>query len=147
MEIESCIEQAALTLCDQDKSWIIKRHLAIVKVIGIILIVISVCGIPPLVLIGTMCHRQTPRLDKGERLDTNRTSCVYVKQFVIGGNIRVTVCNSGSNFIVVDMRRFVNDTATIVGLWMDVQQWRRLKQITPYVDNAIRDARSYLDTI
>lgn len=133
-----------LSFVEQDNSWFIKRHIGIVKAIGTVLIVCVMCGIiPPMVLIATTNSSRPVDAVIESGSDMNHTACIYVKQFVIGGNVRVTVCNRGSNTIVVDVRRFINGTSTILGIPIDVQQWRRLKQTVPLIDKAIDDAKTY----
>lgn len=62
--------------------------------------------------------------------------CDYTIQYDLQDDIRLTVCKLETVFLI-DIRKFVNDTATIKGIQLRSQQWIRLKRFIPYVDSTI----------
>ena len=140
------------TFIEQDtrRLAVIHQHLNIVKLVGVIFILLSTCIIPPLVLVNTVCRERRARNSEisqpAPSADINQTACVFVKQFSLGVNTYITICNLQSE-IIVDIRRFINGTSTIIGITIDLQQWLTLKQITPLVDRAIYEARTFWKSI
>ena len=122
----------------------IKCHLTIIKWIGVILI-LSTCALPGVVLISvTHCPPEVKPVDVNPNL--NQTACVYVKQYSLRHNTFATVCNMDGQ-VFMDIRRFVNGSATHIGIQLSMTQWLSLKQITPQIDQGIREARTYWKTL
>ncbi len=48
-----------------------------------------------------------------------------------------------SGEVIIDIRRFLNGTATIRGIPLNLKQWLTLKRITSTVDTAINEAMTY----
>jgi len=80
--------------------------------------------------------------DHGVKPDLNKTACVYVKQFYLQQQLYATVCNQ-DGYVFVDIRQFVNGTATIIGADLSLLQWLTLKQLSSSIDVAISEARTY----
>ncbi|MES9880678.1 MAG: hypothetical protein ABW185_07335 [Sedimenticola sp.] len=137
MEVErACFVEQADT-----KTAFLRQHINLVKIIGVIFILLSAFIIPSVVLMTTVCFPNNTYSSEID-VEANQTACMYVKQFALSRNMRVTVCNQGSE-IIVDMRRFINGTSTIIGLPLQLRQWSKLKQLTPLIDRAIFEARTF----
>ena len=63
-----------------------------------------------------------------EDSDTNQTLCVYLKQFSLSENKKVSVC-AIEDAVRVDIRIFYNNQASIRGIWLDVSEWRTLLRL------------------
>ncbi len=74
----------------------------------------------------------------------NLSVCTYVKQFNLLHQTYATVCNSNGH-IIVDVRLFLNHTATSKGIGLNLRQWLTLKQLTPTIDRSIHEARNILE--
>lgn len=83
---------------------------------------------------------QTVTLKREKRM--NNTTCVFVKRFHLTENEYVTVCNLKGE-MVLDIRKFVNNTATIKGLRLNLNQWGTLKQTIHSIDVAVTEPRTY----
>ena len=117
----------------------LKSRLSFLKWIGVILIA-AVCSIPGLVVLSannSLSYRPTA---KGE---LNETVCKYIKQYSLDDSTYVTVCNTDGD-VILDARRFLNGKATSTWITLDLRQWLKLKQITPLIDSAIFEARTYV---
>ena len=121
----------------------IKCHLNIIKWVGVLLI-LSTCTVPGIVMI-TTAHYPTPA-DSIVTPDVNQTDCIYVKQYHLQHNTYATVCNMNGH-ILVDLRRYINGTATVIGMQLELNQWLTLKQTIPSIDKAIEEARAYWKTL
>ena len=71
----------------------------------------------------------------------NASACLFNKQFLLLGNIYSTLCNQ-DGYGVLDVRKFVNGTPTIIGADLSLMQSLRLKQLTSNIDTAISEART-----
>ncbi len=117
-----------------------KRYIAIAKWIGAsVIIVVALSGI---ILSSLAAAREHPMDYEVKIDDENRTACVFVKRYDLRDGIYLTVCNLGGE-VIIDIRRFLNGTATIRGIPLNLKQWLTLKQITSTVDTAINEARTY----
>lgn len=103
--------------------------------IGIILITLS----SPIFVLSNMKWSQYHPLDYQIKVDPNQTACSYLKQFYLTDNVIISVCSRGGD-IVVDIRLFLNQTATIRGIPLNLSQWRTLERISPDVNGAIEKA-------
>lgn len=103
--------------------------------VGIILITLS----SPIFVLASMKWTQDPLLDYEVKVKANQTACIYLKQFDLTDNVIISVCNRGG-VIVLDIRLFINHTATIRGIPLNLKQWTTLKRILPSVNGAIENA-------
>lgn len=127
------------TLTIQPSSAYIKEHMRGVKWIALTFIVALTVSIPGLVMI-SVSSPQTVTLKREENM--NNTACVFVKRFHLTEKVYVTVCNLNGE-MVLDIRKFVNNTATIKGLRLNLNQWGTLKQTMHSIDVAVNEARTY----
>ncbi|OOZ35862.1 hypothetical protein BOW52_11090, partial [Solemya elarraichensis gill symbiont] len=72
-------------------------------------------------------------------VSVNDTLCTYVKQFPLPEHYRITVCLYRGR-TRIDVRRFINDTATIKGVFLNIKQWKYMRSIIPRIDLSIADA-------
>jgi hypothetical protein len=134
---------AAFTLADdlEFRGKNMRCHLTIIKWIGI-LILATTCTIPGFVILThTECSFPASD-DPGMKPDLNRTACVFVKQFYLQDRLYATVCNQ-NGYVFVDLRQFINGSATIIGVDLAQIQWLSLKQQMAGIDTAITEARTY----
>lgn len=122
----------------------IKCHLNIIKWVGVLLI-LSSCTVPGIVLISTTHCPKSP-IDYEVKPDLNQTACVYVKQYHLRHNTYATVCNL-NGYVFVDLRRYLNGTATAIGIQLELSQWITLKQMTRSIDQGINEARTYWNNL
>ena len=122
----------------------VKCHLNIIKWIGVLLI-LSTSAVPGFVILG-MSGCPKPPLDYEVKPDLNQTACVYVKQYPVRFNTYATVCNRDGH-VFVDLRRFVNGSATLLGIQLELTQWNSLKQMMSLIDEGLSEARSYRKTL
>ena len=123
----------------------LRYHLTLIKLIGVILIVLT-CAASPILIIGLAASNNPMPLDYEVRVESqaimNQTACVYVKQFSLQENLYATICNVDGT-ILVDLRHFLNGSATILGIPLHLKQWLSLKQMSSSIDTAIDEARTY----
>lgn len=122
----------------------IRCHLTIIKWTGVVILAV-LCSIPTLVLTlqsSSDCVTSITDVNATVQPNLNQTACVYVKQFHLQNQLFTTVCNLDGH-VFVDVRRFVNGTATIKGVDLTLNQWLILKQHTSSIDEAITEARTY----
>ncbi len=81
--------------------------------------------------------------DRGDRLidyvtvsDTNATTCDYSERYYIGETTYLTVCDL-NGYVILDIRKFINNSASIAGIPLSVNQWISLKRQIPPIDAAI----------
>ena len=79
-----------------------------------------------------------------EDSDTNQTLCVYLKQFSLSENKKVSVC-AIEDAVRVDIRIFYNNQASIRGIWLDVSEWRTLLRLWGSIQTAMTVAENELD--
>lgn len=119
-------------------------HLTIIKWIGVVMLA-TTCAVPGFVLLsGQVCLP----LKTQDTLDPelNQTACIYAKQFYLRDNLYATVCNQ-RGYVITDIRKFINDSATIIGVSLNEQQWAALKHLSGSIDTAISEARSYWNNL
>ena len=76
--------------------------------------------------------------------NTNQTLCVYLKQFRLSENKKVSVC-AIEDALRVDIRIFYNNRASIRGIWLDVSEWRTLLRLWGSIQTAMTVAENELD--
>ncbi|KAL4221135.1 hypothetical protein ACF0H5_019394 [Mactra antiquata] len=108
-----------------------------IKKCGLVLMVLIVCLTPGLVIITSTPHHihQHEYIEMNDII-VNQTACGYIKQFDLLENIYLTVCNR-DNFVLLDIRRFFNQTASIQGIGLNIHQWSQLKKLLHLIDTAI----------
>lgn len=91
----------------------------------ILFTIVTCIAIPAIVLISVATVYQNTDDEEGI---SNQTACSYTKQFTLSGNVFATICEIGGT-VVLDIRRFINGTASITGIGLNLQQWNVLKKI------------------
>ncbi len=85
-------------------------------------------GIPAIMMTGMLLNSECPVTDGYITELTNHSACSDTKVYHLDYNTFVTVCLLGGD-IILDVRRFVNDTASIKGIGLNLRQWLTLKTI------------------
>ena len=111
----------------------VKCHIKIMKwtgVIGIILVSLST----PLYILASMEYPFDCVIE------VNQTACSYLKQFDRKDNVILLVCNRDGE-ITLDIRLFLNQTATICGIPLNLRQWNALQGVSNSVNRAIEKGK------
>ena len=111
----------------------VKCHIKIMKwtgVIGIILVSLST----PLYILASMEWSNNYPFDYV--MEVNQTACSNLKQFDLKDNVILSVCNRDGE-IMLDIRLFLNQTATIRGIPLNLRQWNGLQGVSNSVNRAI----------
>ena len=111
----------------------VKCHIKIMKwtgVIGIILVSLST----PLYILASMEWSNNYPFDYV--MEVHQTACSYLKQFDLKDNVILSVCNRDGE-IMLDIRLFLNQTATIRGIPLNLRQWNVLQGVSNSVNRAI----------
>ena len=117
----------------------LRKHIKIGKWVGVVLLA-AIFSVPALVIVASSSSRVTDAAVQKPNL--NETTCVYIKQFDLSDGLYATVCNHGG-FIFLDIRRFLNNTATIKGVHLTLAQWARLKQYSNAISESVSEARTF----
>ena len=115
----------------------VKCHIKIIKwtgVIGIILVSLST----PLYILASMEWSNNYPFDYV--MVVNQTACPYLKQFDLKDNVILLVCNRDGE-IMLDIRLFLNQTATIRGIPLNLRQWNVLQRASNSVNRAIEKGK------
>ena len=121
---------------DQDQ---IKCHIKIVKWLGIIgIILITLCL--PVRVLASMDWSNSDPLDYEVKVEANQTACSYLKQFDLQDSVMLSVCHRDGE-ISIDIRLFLNKTATIRGILLNLMQWNNLQRVSSSVNRAIEEAK------
>ena len=111
----------------------VKCHIKIMKwtgVIGIILVSFSTL----LYILASMEWSNNYPFDYV--MEVNQTACSYLKRFDLKDNVILSVCNRDGE-IMLDIRLFLNQTATIRGIALNLRQWNVLQGVSNSVNRAI----------
>ena len=73
--------------------------------------------------------------------DTNATLCTYLKQFKLSGSKRISVC-AYNHHVRVDIRRFIDDKATIQGIWINSEEWLALIRLQGKINLSMTFAKN-----
>ena len=120
---------------DQDQ---IKCHINIVKWLGIIgIIMITLCL--PVYVLASMDWSNSDPLDYEVKVEANQAACSYLKQFDLQGNVMLSVCHRDGE-LSIDIRLFLNKTATVRGIPLNLIQWNVLQRVSSCVNRAIGEA-------
>lgn len=114
------------------------RPFKAVKWMGVIGIIVITLSSPIFVLASIDWSHDSPQ-DYHAKVDANQTACSYLEQFYLTDNVIISVCNRDGD-IVLDIRLFLNQTATIRGISLHLGQWRTLEKILPGINRAIEKA-------
>ncbi len=105
------------------RSEIAKRRVAAVKWIGVSCILVITIAIPTTIWIRRLSTDRGDRLiDYVTEYDTNATACDYSERYYIGETTYLTVCEL-NGYVILDIRKFINDSASIAGIPLSVNQW------------------------
>ena len=115
----------------------VKCHIKIIKwsgVIGIILVSLST----QLYILVSMEWSNNYPFDYV--MEVNQTACSYLKQFDLKDNVILSVCNRDGE-IILDICLFLNQTATIRGIPLNLRQWNVLQVVSNSVNRAIEKGK------
>ena len=115
----------------------VKCHIKIMKwtgVIGIILVSLST----PLYILASMEWSNNYPFDYV--MEVNQTACSYLKQFDLKDNVILSVCNREGE-IMLDIRLFLNQMATIRGIPLNLRQWKVLQGVSNSVNRAFEKGK------
>ena len=115
----------------------VKCHIKIMKwtvVIGIILVSLST----PLYILASMEGSNYYPFDYV--MEVNQTACSHLKQFDLKDNVILSVCNRDGE-IMLNIRLFLNQTATIRGILLNLRQWNVLQGVSNSVNRAIEKGK------
>ncbi len=124
------------------RSEIAKRRVAAVKWIGVSCMLVITIAIPTVIWIRRfdICGRG---IDYVTVYDSNATAaaCDYSERYDLGETMYLTLCDL-KGYVILDIRKFINNSATISGVPLNWDQWISLKQQIPPIDKAIGEARA-----
>ena len=115
----------------------VKCHIKIMKwtgVIGIILVSLST----PLYILASMEWLNNYPFDYV--MEVNQTACSYLKHFDLKDNVILSVCNRDGE-IMLDIRLFLNQMATICVIPLNLRQWNVLQGVSNCVNRAIEKGK------
>ena len=119
---------------DMDQS-----HIKIVKWQGIIgIILITLCA--PVYILASIDWLNNDPMDYEVKVQANQTECSYLKQFDLKANVILSVCHRDEE-VSVDIHIFLNKTATIRGIPLNLIQWNLLQRVSSSVNRAIEEAK------
>ena len=107
---------------DEDQ---IKCHINIVIWLGIIGIILITHCLPVYVLASMDWSNNDP-LNYKVKVEANQTACSYLKQFDLQDNVMLSVCHRDGE-LSIEIRLFLNKTATIQGIPLNLMQWKFYK--------------------
>ena len=114
----------------------------LIKWIGALFLLFVSTTVPGIIILSEDKPHHSAVLSYNVEIQQNETACVFIKQYDIYHDTYVTVCNR-YGIVELDIRKFVNDTASIKGIQLSERQWLRLKQVSSRIDTAIAEARTY----
>ena len=80
-------------------------------------------------------------LDYEVKVEANQTACSYLKQFDLQDSVMLSVCHRDGE-LGIDIRLFLNKTATIRGIPLNLIQWNNLQGVSSSVNRAIEEAEN-----
>ena len=122
----------------------LKQHMRFIKWICITLLISipSIIVITNAVYAGVNNDFHNQQSENETATNISDTACVYIKKYSLDQGIYVHVCNR-IGLIFVDIRRFINEHASVIGVQLNIRQWRKLKQYMSLIDKGILEARVY----
>ena len=79
-------------------------------------------------------------LDYEVKVEANQTDFSYLKQFDLQDSVMLSVCHTEGE-ISIDIRLFLNKTATIGGIPLNFMQWNNLQRVSSSVNRDIEEAK------
>ena len=95
---------------------------------------------PPVYILASMDWSNNNPMDYEVKVQANQTACSYLKQFDPKGNVILSVCHRDRE-VSVDIRLFLNKTATICGIPLNLIHWNLLQRVSSSVNRAIEEAK------
>ena len=105
-------------------------------VMGIILI--TLCA--PVYILASIEWSNNDPMDYEVKVKANQTACSYLKQFALKDNLVLSVCHRDGE-ISLDICLFLNKTATIHGIPLNLMQWNVLQRVSSSVNRPIEEAK------
>lgn len=115
-------------------------HFDVLKLTGVVVLLSVMAATLGLVSNIRPCQYETDckRLEATE-VPMNNSLCTYAKQFDLPNDYVVTVCTYQER-VRIDVRKFVGNQPTILGYFLQTNEWNQLKRLTPSIDEAILEA-------
>ena len=104
----------------------VKCHIKIIKWTGVIGIILVSLSTPLYILASIEWSNNYPFYYV---MEVNLTACSYMKQFDLKDNVILSVCNRDGE-IMLDIRLFLKQTATIRGIPLNLRQWNVLQGVS-----------------
>ena len=111
----------------------LKCHVKIIKWLGVM--GITLCK--PVYILASMEWSNNDPLDYEVKVEAYQTACLYLKPF---DNVILYVCHRARE-ISLDIRLFLNQTATIRGIPLNLRQWNVLQRVSSSVNSAVEEAK------
>ena len=111
----------------------VKCHIKIMKWTGVIGIILVSLSTPLYILASMECSNNYPF---DYVMEVNQTACSYLKQFNLKDYVILSVCNRDGE-IMLDIPLFLNQTATIRGIRLNLRQWNVLQGVSISVNRAV----------
>ena len=115
----------------------VKCHIKIMKWTGVIVIILVSLSTPLFILASMEWSNNYPF---DNVMEVNHAACSYLKQFDLKDNVILSVCNRDGE-IKLDIRLFLNQTATIRGIPLNLRQWNVLQGVSNSVNRAIEKGK------
>ena len=91
-------------------------------------------------ILASMDWSNNDPMDYEVKVEANQTACSYQKQFDLKDNVALSVCHRDEE-ISLDIRLFLNQTATIHGIPLKPRKWNVLQRVSNSVNKAIEEAK------
>lgn len=119
----------------------VQRKMLRERVYALILLValsVSVC-------LGLGLNHNNREIPDDEAMQVNASTrttplCTFMKQYVLYGDIRVTVCNHKHEGTILDLRKFIAGKPTIKGLVLSKNAYTSFKRFWPDINRAMERA-------
>ena len=102
-------------------------------------ILITLCA--PVYVLASIEWSINNSLDYEVKVEANQTVCSHLKQFDLQDNLMLSVCHRDGE-LSIDIRLFLNKTATIRGIPLNLMQWNVLQRVSSIVNRAIEEAEN-----
>ena len=106
----------------------LKCDLNNVKWIGILVLVVT--GVVPGYM---LLNKRTCIFETEISPNLNQSTCTSIKQVSLTQNVYLTVCKR-NKYITLDIRKFINGNASIIGIPLNLLQWTTLKHYMSRID-------------
>ena len=115
-------------------------HIKIVKWLGVMGIILVTLCVPVYILASMEWSNNNP-MDYEVKVQANQTACSYLKQFDLKDIVILSVYHRDGE-LSIDIRLFLNETATIRGILLNLMQWNVLQRVSSSVNRAIEEAKN-----